>query len=117
MVPTLAQKQGKNTKSMCCASNYSMFLNEKGSVFAFGNNMKGRMGIEERYGEEIPLPMHVTSLVNISQISCGLWHSLAVDNAGQAWSAGYNNYGELGRPLTPETSDQFAVVNQAILIK
>ena len=73
--------------------------------------MKGRMGIEEKYGEELPLLTKVTSLVNIKQISCGLWHSLAVDATGQAWSAGYNNFGELGRPLTPETSDKFAVVN------
>ena len=34
-----------------------------------------------------------------------MWHSLALDREGQAWSAGYGGHGELGRGKVEDDAD------------
>ena len=55
------------------------------------------MGFEGKVDGDIEHPTLIPSLVNILKVECGYWHSLALDANGQAWSAGYGAYGELGR--------------------
>jgi len=51
-------------------------------VHAFGLNSKGQLGVEEKHGDKIMIPMLVKSLVDITQVNCGLWHCLALDGRG-----------------------------------
>ena len=57
------------------------------------------------------LPLHVGALagVPITQIAVGLEHMCALDNAGAAYCAGYNGYGELGDGNTTNSAAMTAV--------
>ena len=80
----------------------------------FGSNTKSRMGMEETSGAVFEFPTKVPRLINIVKIDCGYWHSMALDASGQAWSAGYGNYGELGRMKEQTNSDTFGEVVQSV---
>lgn len=106
MLPSMIQKL-PSTKQICCFTNFSMILTEEGNVYSFGSNHKGRLGLgpPKSDGPQKPdesdyfTPQLVPLIKNIVKIECGVWHSIALDQTGQAFSAGYNGYGELGRPL------------------
>ena len=87
-----------------------MTLDSDGNVYGCGSNLKGRLGIEEKVDSDLEFPVQIKSLVKIIKIDAGYWHSLALDQNGQAWSAGYNTHGELGRQVTTIDSDVFGKV-------
>ena len=68
--------------------------------------------LEDKVDSDIEVPQKITSLVNITKIDCGYWHSLALDHNGQAWSAGYNTHAELGREPSTLDATVFGKVNQ-----
>ena len=82
-------------------------------MYGFGSNTKGRMGFEGEGDEDILFPKEIPGLVNIVKVNCGYWHSLALDANGQAWSAGYGGYGELGRVKARKSYDTFCPVEQS----
>lgn len=111
MVPgQMKMSKSTNITSISCFSNYSLALDQNGNVHGCGSNLKGRLGIEEKVDVDFEFPMQIKSLVNIVKIDCGYWHSLALDQNRQAWSAGYNTHGELGRQITATDSDIFGKV-------
>ncbi|KAH3732658.1 chromosome condensation regulator [Pelomyxa schiedti] len=76
-----------------------------GSVFSWGHNEAKRLGYESPATQQktpkaviIPLP----ASQSITSVSCGEFHTMAVTNTGRVWAWGYNNYGQLGNPITPD---------------
>ncbi len=47
-----------------------------------------------------------TGINNITQISLGGTHTLALDTEGHVWSWGYNGYGELGNGTTTSSTEK-----------
>ena len=84
---------------------YSVALKSNGTVYAWGKNRKGQLGIA---GENIPTPTKVPGLSNIIQIASGNYHILALDSNGCVFSAGSDRNGMLGRATGP--FDQFKPV-------
>ena len=82
-----------------------MALKSNGTVYAWGKNRKGQLGIA---GENIPTPTKVPGLSNIIQIASGNYHILALDSNGCVFSAGSDRNGMLGRATGP--FDQFKPV-------
>ena len=50
-----------------------------------------------------------TGINNITQISLGGTHTLALDTEGHVWSWGYNGYGELGNGTTTSSTEKVQV--------
>lgn len=77
-----------------------MVLKEDGSVWTWGDNSFGQVGIG---GTNIPSAVKKADgnrLLNIRAIAAGGKHSVALDEAGQVWTWGNNEYGQLGHPTT-----------------
>ena len=70
-----------------------MCLSNEGEIYGFGNNKKGRIGVDEDF---VSIPKKVKNLINIVRVTCGDWHSLALDSSGNVFSTGGNNSGALG---------------------
>jgi alpha-tubulin suppressor-like RCC1 family protein len=68
---------------------YALFLNNYGSVYCFGRNVYGQLGLGQEVG-----PINYAKinpfLSNIIEISCGYYSSLALDVNGLVYSFGYN---------------------------
>lgn len=83
--------------SVYAGTSRSLMLDKNGSVYSFGDNEFGYLGLDSD-AESIPQPTKIESLksIIITKASCGSPHSLLLDISGNVYSFGYNRYGELG---------------------
>uniref|UniRef100_A0A8C8S456 HECT and RLD domain containing E3 ubiquitin protein ligase family member 6 n=1 Tax=Pelusios castaneus TaxID=367368 RepID=A0A8C8S456_9SAUR len=86
-----------------CGHYHSMVLAKDGSVFSWGQNKYGQLGL----GKECPSqasPQRVTSLhgIPLAQIAAGGMHSFALSLSGIVYGWGRNNARQLGLNLSKE---------------
>jgi CshA-type fibril repeat protein len=84
-----------------------MALADDGSVWAWGNNQYGQLGVGTT--TDSPLPTQVTASWGaertITQIVEGDSYSLALADDGTAWNWGYGWYGQMGNGSNSEIQD------------
>lgn len=70
-----------------------------GTVWAWGNNRLGQLGLGEVTTLQRNIAVQVPSLVNanITRIAAGGGHNLALSSSGTIWSWGFNKSGQLGQ--------------------
>ena len=61
-----------------------------------GSNSDGKLGIGEKNLQFSNVPCLVESLNNIQKVSCGMSHTLAINDKGESFSWGSGFYGCLG---------------------
>lgn len=71
-----------------------MIIDSNNNIWACGSNYSGNLGVGSTDDEEFPL--QVSSLGNVTEISVGYNHTLALDSFGNLYAWGYNNFGALG---------------------
>lgn len=79
-----------------CGRNHSLCLTENGTVFAFGENKMGQLGLGNQTEAE-PCPAQI--MYNgqpIVKIACGAEFSMIADCKGNLYSFGHPEYGQLG---------------------
>jgi alpha-tubulin suppressor-like RCC1 family protein len=110
LIPTYVVKNIQNDKldniiQISAGGNsshgFSLFLENKGNVFACGYNNYGQLGQNSLVSVKIPANVVKNNtgtvlLDNIIQISAGGSHSLFLENTGKVLVCGSNNYGQLG---------------------
>lgn len=83
---------------------HSLALKSDGTVWAWGSNWSGQLGNETIAGAS-EVPIQVNSLSNISAITCGGDHSLAIRSSdGTIWAWGNNYYEQLGNGLNTNST-------------
>ncbi len=82
---------------------FSLALKSDGTVWAWGTNEGGELGLGTFDPGPMPhaRPVMIPSLKKIKAISAGGGHSLALDSDGAVWGWGVNASGALGRPVPP----------------
>jgi alpha-tubulin suppressor-like RCC1 family protein len=85
-----------NVKTISCGNYHTLFLLNNGNVYSCGYNNYGQLGLATYAIQSIGKPTAVRNGTNIKTISCGLYHSVILNNSGDAYSCGLNNYGQLG---------------------
>lgn len=91
----------KKITRLACGANHVLALDSAGSVFAWGSGQQNQLGrkvvertkIQGLIPREFGLPRK-----QIKHISCGAYHSFAIDNKDRVFTWGLNNYGETGIP-------------------
>ena len=73
-----------------------MFQNDKGEIFACGDNAKGQCGLGHFNSPQITPSLILNLPPNIFHFVCGYHHSLFLDSEGNVFSVGANGFGELG---------------------
>ena len=82
-------------KSMAGGGHWSMFVDEQGSVWVCGWNKRGGLGLG--HTKQINSPQKNDSLSGIVAIGGGNAHyTVFLDNAGNIFTCGGNQYGQLG---------------------
>ena len=76
--------------------NYSLFQNNKGEIFACGNNGNGQCGLGHFKSPQITPSLIINLPSNIIQFVCGSIQSLFLDSEGNVYSVGHNGFGQLG---------------------
>jgi len=75
-------------------NDFVLAVDLNGFCWAWGNNEYGQLGNGNCRDSNIPL--EVSNVLNVKEISAGFWHSLALTYDGKVFAWGYNNYGQLG---------------------
>ena len=88
---------------MTCATGakHTVTLSECGTVYVLGESTMGQLGLGNEKSVQIPTP--IPNLPIITEVSCGEWFTVCVDNENFMWSFGNSNHGQLGTGNT-ETS-------------
>ncbi len=97
-------------------SGHTMALKADGTVWAWGSNEHGQLGVITTEVCEISLsfgrngttynnlcsttPVQVSDFPDITAITAGYYHSIAVKEDGTAWAWGDNKYGQVGAATT-----------------
>jgi len=88
-------------------------LKSDGTVWAWGNNQFGQIGIGTAGGSgdfRVP-PVKVQNLTNVVAIAAGEYSSYALKSDGTVWAWGRNNYGQLGDGTTTDRYTPVRVKN------
>ena len=76
--------------------SHTVMLKTDGTVWSYGNNTYGQLGIDSYEGTDEPVKVIFPTGTKIVQIAAGENHSVALDSNGNVWTWGRNNYYQLG---------------------
>lgn len=95
-------------KAIAAGANHSLGLHRDGTVWAWGYNGYGQLGINSNdvkslFALQVVGNPEIAALPSdIRSIAAGGSHSLALDGFGRVWAWGYNGYGQLGDSTTTD---------------
>ncbi|XP_020665071.1 putative E3 ubiquitin-protein ligase HERC4 isoform X3 [Pogona vitticeps] len=87
----------QNIVAVSCGEAHTLALNDKGQVYAWGFAADGQLGLPgtEEY-TRVPRNIKSLSDIQIVQVACGYYHSLALSKGSEIFSWGQNKHGQLG---------------------
>lgn len=77
-----------------CGAEHSVCLDSNGSLWVFGSNESGQLGIPNCLGCKIPHQLQ--GIPEMISVSCGKKFTACVDSGGHVWTFGSNSKGQLG---------------------
>jgi alpha-tubulin suppressor-like RCC1 family protein len=96
--PVVGFPGGVTVTAIAGGGSHALAILSNGFVWAWGSNSNGQLGPVPPLGGNSDVPVPV-GLANVSAISAGLSHSLALLNNGTVWDWGRGTEGELGNGL------------------
>ena len=104
-------------KSLATGTNHVLALDHKGKVYAWG------CGEQYQLGRRLTAKTRISALEphlcptpqNIESIACGANHSFAINEDGQVYAWGLNNFGQTG--INNDVGEDGAVVTKPTLVK
>jgi len=104
--------ESKKWKMLAAGGDQSFALAENGDLYAWGGNENGELGIEEE--EEISEPKLLHLGFQVSFVACGYYHSAIVSMKGKLFTAGSNEYSQLGRTEDNRLFKEVPNVSEAV---
>ena len=80
-------------------------------LFGWGINSFGKLG--DGTTTTHTSPVRIGSEANWSQVSGGMYHSIAIKYDGTLWAWGFNYWGQLGDGTTTESKSPIQIGNEA----
>lgn len=81
--------------AIAAGAHHSLALKSDGSLWAWGSNLFGQLGVSLPGASEIQsVPLLVGR--GYVAVAAGKWHTLALRADGSLWAWGYNHYGQVG---------------------
>ncbi|MEC0232629.1 RCC1 domain-containing protein [Paenibacillus alba] len=87
--------------------NYTLIVKQDGTVWAWGDNQSGQLGIGT-FTKSL-VPVQVSGLSNVIATATGKVFSIAVKQDGTVWAWGNNSSGQLGNGTTTSNSSPIQV--------
>ncbi|MDZ7815312.1 MAG: hypothetical protein U5N86_04675 [Planctomycetota bacterium] len=81
---------------LAAGSAHSLALFSDGSVYAWGDNAEGQLGLGYEVDRDTPTLVGAFSDKDVISLAAGAAHSLALCSDGSVYAWGYNDDGQLG---------------------
>ena len=89
---TIINSNPGNIKSVYCGSDYTLILQNNGTLWGCGGNSYGQLGLGDNNNRTI-----FTKITNdVKSVNCGYTHTIILKNNGTLWGCGNNEHNELG---------------------
>ncbi|NUP06212.1 MAG: chromosome condensation regulator RCC1 [Polyangiaceae bacterium] len=100
--------------------NQSLALAQDGTLYGWGNNADGRLGLgapgtPDTSNRDTPTP--IAAFAGVLQVASGYDHTLVLREDGTVWSFGDNSMGQLGDGTTDDRSYPAAVMGLSDIIQ
>jgi len=97
-----------NVKSISAGMFHSLAITNDGSIWAWGNNAHGQLGVANIGMSTVPMQIAglqsaITGMNSVKAVSAGTYHSTVVFNNGTVRGWGWNMFGQLGNGTTNDT--------------
>lgn len=76
-----------------CGNTFSAALDTQHNLYLFGDNFYGQCGKDPKYGKIVNLPKMVNVKFNIYNVTCGLYHVMAIGERYKIYTWGSNSNG------------------------
>jgi alpha-tubulin suppressor-like RCC1 family protein len=90
---------------------HTIGLLDDGTLWAWGSNLSGQLGIDDTSGDDMLSPVQVGSDAHWVGVSSGREFSVAIKDDGTLWAWGDNAYGQLGKPTPADNLDPLIFVD------
>ena len=87
---------GKKPKQVSCGGFHTAVVSENGHLYTFGGGEHGQLGHNDRVNKLKPTLVQALEGVEVSQITCGWSHSVALTAKGRVYTWGNSDHGKLG---------------------
>ncbi len=84
------------------ANTHTIFQKLDGSIYSWGDNTNGQLGVDPVCGNYRDTPAQVTTISGIKNIAAGYQFSVALLNDTTVWAWGNNDLGQLGNNSTTQ---------------
>ncbi|CAB3376988.1 Hypothetical predicted protein [Cloeon dipterum] len=94
---------GQRIEGFECCGNKMFAISSSGSVFSWGENTYGQLGLGT--AEPIKVPTKISGPLEhkrVVQVACGIDHTLALTSEGEVYAFGRNDTGQLGLGTTDD---------------
>lgn len=85
----------QDIESVACGQNHTIVLKSGGTIYAWGDNKYGQLGIDPAKPNSF-VPIEVFYNEGIERVYSGWTHSAALTKTGEVFVWGRNSYGQLG---------------------
>jgi len=83
-------------KMVACGDSHTMVVTGDGSVFSFGRNQNGQLGLGSKIDSMLPTQIMDLKDHQVESIACGAEHTVACTSKGKTFAWGWGLYGNLG---------------------
>jgi alpha-tubulin suppressor-like RCC1 family protein len=84
-------------KQVSCGEEHTAFVSlDGGHVYSMGSNSEGKLGVGDKTLKSSNVPCLVEGIENIVKVTCGMSHTLAINDKGEAYAWGQGFYGATG---------------------
>ncbi|ETI51082.1 hypothetical protein F443_05511 [Phytophthora nicotianae P1569] len=99
LVPTLINALKDTTVTViACGGSHSGVVTVHGDVFTWGSGSLGQLGLGKTRSRSLPSRVRVLQDAEVTQLSFGEWHSMALCRDGTLYAWGFGEEGQLGLP-------------------
>ncbi|KAG1690342.1 hypothetical protein DVH05_028222 [Phytophthora capsici] len=96
-VPKLIESlKDKKLRYASVSYHHSAVITDAGELYTFGMNDCGQLGLDHTQHQSTPQLVKSLEGTEVSTVACGLYHTIICTAAGELYSCGKNDYGQLG---------------------
>ncbi|MEG1058591.1 MAG: hypothetical protein RSE57_00170, partial [Clostridia bacterium] len=85
-----------NTVKYKLAHGTAYMLNDKGELYAIGDNLNNKLGLGNEYLQLEPVKLTFPEDIKVKEFFAGARHTFVIDTNNNVWAAGSNEQGEFG---------------------